>query len=104
MALVQFPSLTPCGRTRREFLWQAGGGFVGTALTYLLAQDAFLSSARGEGPTASPLDPKQPHHPANAQSCIFLFMYGRPSQVDLWDPNPDRANHHGHPVPEIYKD
>ena len=29
--------LTPCGRTRREFLWEAGGGFVGTALTALLA-------------------------------------------------------------------
>ena len=35
-------ALTSCGRTRREFLWQAGGGFVGTALTYLLAQDGFF--------------------------------------------------------------
>ena len=34
-------SPTPCGRTRREFLWEAGGGFVGTALTTLLAGDGF---------------------------------------------------------------
>ena len=35
-----------CGRTRREFLWEAGGGFVGTALTYLLFQDGFFGEAR----------------------------------------------------------
>ena len=35
-------ALTPCGRTRREFLWEAGGGFVGTALAALLAGDGFL--------------------------------------------------------------
>src|SRR5437870_5569284 len=96
--------LTPCGRTRREFLWQAGGGFVGTALTYLLAQDGFLSSARAEGLAASPLDPKQPHYPAKAKSCIFLFMYGGPSQVDLWDPKPELAKHHGKPIPDLDKD
>ena len=27
--------LTPCGQTRREMLWEAGGGFIGTALTFL---------------------------------------------------------------------
>src|SRR5260370_42605375 len=104
MTSVQFPSLTPCGRTRREFFWQAGGGFVGTALTYLLAQDGFLSSAQGAEPPASPLDPKQPHFVAQAKSCIFLFMYGGPSQVDLWDPKPELAKHHGKPIPDLDKD
>ena len=32
------PNRTPCGRTRREFLWQAGGGFAGLALIDLLAR------------------------------------------------------------------
>ena len=36
------PKFTPCGRTRREMLWEAGGGFVGTALTFLLARDGFF--------------------------------------------------------------
>src|SRR5437016_5279582 len=26
------PNRTPCGRTRREFLWEVGGGFAGLAL------------------------------------------------------------------------
>ena len=30
------PNPTPCGRTRREFLWQVGGGFAGLALIDLL--------------------------------------------------------------------
>ena len=28
--------MTPCGRTRREFLWQAGAGFTGLALGQLV--------------------------------------------------------------------
>src|SRR2546430_11189402 len=47
-----------------------------------------LSTCAGST-TASPLDPKQPHYSAKAKSCIFLFMYGGPSQVDLWDPKPE---------------
>src|SRR6266849_2626416 len=104
MATVPLPSLTLCGRTRREFLWQAGGGFVGTALTFLLAQDGFLPSAQAGATTASPLDPKQPHYPAKAKSCIVLFMYGGPSQVDLWDPKPELAKHHGQLIPNLDQD
>ena len=50
MNTIPFRSLTPCGRTRREFLWQAGGGFVGAALTYLLAQDGFFPKALATAP------------------------------------------------------
>ena len=35
---------TPCGRTRREFFWEAAGGFVGTALATLLAEDGFFAA------------------------------------------------------------
>src|SRR5437660_2636681 len=101
---LPLPRLTPCGRTRREFLWQAGGGFVGTALTYLLAQDGFLPRALAGKSDASPLGPRQPNFPAKAKSCIFLFMYGGPSQVDLWDPKPKLAKHHGQPIPNLDKD
>src|SRR6266849_6457023 len=104
MATVPLPSFTLCGRTRREFLWQAGGGFVGTALTFLLAQDGFLPSAYAGTTTASPLDPNQPHYSAKAKSCIFLFMYGGPSQVDLWDPKPELVRLHGQPMPTLDSD
>src|ERR1700728_1016455 len=91
-------ALTPCGRTRREFLWEAGGGFVGTALATLLAGDGFLprpAHAAGHGPALeSPLAPKAPQFPAKAKACIVLFMYGGVSQVDTFDPKPELARYH----------
>src|SRR5437763_7601825 len=86
------PPLTPCGRTRREFLWQAGGGFAGTALTCLLAQDGFFGASVDAAETpgqANPLAPKKPHFEPRAKRCIVLFMYGGVSQVDTWDPKPE---------------
>jgi hypothetical protein len=97
-------ALTSIGGTRREFLWEMGGGFVGTALTYLLAQDGFIAGRADAAQTKSPLAPKAPHFQAKAKSCIFLFMYGGPSQVDTWDPKPELARRHGQPIPNLDKD
>ncbi|MFN6195464.1 MAG: DUF1501 domain-containing protein [Planctomycetota bacterium] len=86
-----------CRRTRREFLWQAGGGFASLGLTDLLTRDGFFArrggvagggSSGGSGEPSGPLAPKAPHHPAKAKACIFLFMYGGPSQVDTFDHKP----------------
>jgi hypothetical protein len=77
-----------CGRTRREFLWQTGAGFTGLALADLLARDGFPGPRGGDEPKAGPLAPKAPHHPPRAKACIFLFMYGGPSQVDTFDYKP----------------
>jgi hypothetical protein len=100
-------SLTPCGRTRREFLWQTGGGFAGTALTYLLARDGFFPCPAAAAETTasdSSLTPKLPHFPARATACICLFMYGGPSQVDTWDPKPELTKHNGEPIPNLEGD
>src|SRR5690606_28055081 len=82
----------PCGRTRREFLWQTGAGFTGLALAGLLGDDGFLASqtvaADGKTPFVSPLAAKQPHFPPKAKSVIFLFMYGGPSAIDTFDYKP----------------
>jgi len=83
------PNPTPCGRSRREFLWQAGGGFAGLALIDLLCREAAAGS--------SPLAPKVPHFPAKAKHCVFLFMNGGPSQVDTFDPKPALTKYHGKP-------
>jgi hypothetical protein len=80
-----------CGRTRREFLWQAGGGFAGVALAGLLGDDFFRSQAvAADGVTklANPLAPKLPYQPAKARSVIFLYMYGGPSHIDTFDYKP----------------
>lgn len=82
------PNRTPCGRSRREFLWQVGGGFAGLALADLVhAQDRAIS----------PLAEKPQHFPAKAKHCVFLFMNGGPSQVDTFDPKPELDKRDGQP-------
>ena len=83
---------TFCGRTRREFLWQVGGGFGAVALTGLLSRDGLLDqrAAANDRPSGfvNPLAPKPPHFEGPAKSVIFLFMYGGPSHVDTFDYKP----------------
>ncbi|MEX2141079.1 MAG: DUF1501 domain-containing protein [Pirellulales bacterium] len=92
-----------CRRTRREFLWQAGGAFTSVALAGLLSADGFLHSqavaADGVTPYKNPLAPKPPHFPAKAKSVIFLFMYGGPSHVDTFDYKPKLFELDGKTVP-----
>ncbi len=82
-----------CGRTRREFLWEIGGGFGSVALAGLLQSDGFLArqsvAADGTTPFRNPIAPKPPAFPAKAKNVIFLFMYGGPSHVDTFDYKPD---------------
>jgi Protein of unknown function (DUF1501) len=90
---------TFCGRTRREFLWQAGGGFAGAALTAMLLEDGFFKASAAEAD--DPLAPKPPHFAAKAKSVICLFMYGGVSQVDTWDPKPELTKNNGKPIPNL---
>ncbi len=70
---------------RREFLYNAGMGLGTVALSALLARDARA---------ATPLAPRQPHHPAKAKRCIFLLMEGGPSHIDSFDPKPKLSELH----------
>ncbi len=92
-----------CGRTRREFLWQAGAGFTSVALAGLLSRDGFFNQpARGAAMAstlANPLAPKPTQIPAKATSVIFLFMYGGPSHVDTFDYKPKLYELDGKTVP-----
>ena len=87
------PRNTFCGRTRREFLWEAGGAFTSVALAGMLSTDDFLGAqtvaADGVSAWKNPLAAKPPHFDGPAKSVIFLFMYGGPSQVDTFDYKPD---------------
>jgi hypothetical protein len=67
------------------------------ALADLLGRDQAQAAATG-GPR-SPLAVRQPHHPARAKRCIFLYMPGGPSQLDLFDPKPVVARYNGKPLP-----
>ncbi len=88
------PNTSPnfsCGRTRRQFLWQAGNGFFGTALTWMLAKDGVQAGETGIGSPGSGLS----HFPAKAKSCIFLYMVGGPSHLDTFDPKPTLKKRNG---------
>ena len=78
--------------TRRQILQQAGAGFGSLALQSLLGADGLLANP-------NPMAPRPPHFAPKAKSVIFLFMYGGPSHVDLFDPKPALAKYHGRPIP-----
>ena len=88
-----------CGRTRREFLWQTGGGFGAAALSSMLLGDGYLSpAAAAEASYRNPLAAKPPHFAPKAKSVIFLFMYGGPSHIDTFDYKPTMTGMDGKTV------
>src|SRR5260221_648128 len=88
-----------CAGSRREFLWQMGAGFTGLALTALLDGDGFFTRQAGAAtPELNPLLPHSPHFLPKAKCCIFLFMYGGPSQMDLFDYKPELQKRDGQTV------
>ena len=94
------PNPTPCGRSRREFLWEVGGGFAGLALIDLLSRDGFFTSRLNAASTReaiNPLAPKAPHFAAKAKHVVFLFMNGAPSHVDTFDYKPALSKFNGSP-------
>ncbi|MEO1618672.1 MAG: DUF1501 domain-containing protein [Planctomycetota bacterium] len=84
-----------CGRTRREFLWQTGGGFGAAALASMLHSDGVIGA---ESPSLNPLSVKPPHFAPKAKSVIFLFMYGGPSHIDTFDYKPKMTGMDGKTV------
>lgn len=81
--------------TRRGFFTSAAGGLGAAALGSLLRDDGvFAASSSGDG-----LVPKAPHFPARAKRCIFIFLAGGTSHVELFDPKPKLAELNGQKVP-----
>ncbi|MFN0119877.1 MAG: DUF1501 domain-containing protein [Blastocatellia bacterium] len=71
--------------TRREFLWQSGGGLGGIALAAMLGEQ----NARAQGGKL--------HHPARAKRVVQFFMAGAASHLDLFDYKPALIKYHGQP-------
>ncbi len=88
---------------RREILTSLGGAFGTLALRGLLGREAAAAETRRASPSAERLnDPsavQSPHFAPRAKAVIFLFMYGGPSHIDLFDPKPVLAQWHGRPIP-----
>ena len=75
--------------SRREFLWNSGGGLGGIALAAMLGKDAL---AEPDGKLGGVL-----HHPPRAKRVVQLFMGGAASHIDLFDYKPALEKHHGEP-------
>lgn len=85
--------------TRRQWLNQTGAGFGSIALASLLRRDGY-----GADRSSSPLVAAKPHYTPRIRSVIFLFMYGGPSHIDLFDPKPTLAKYDGQPIPVFKQD
>lgn len=88
------PTMTERVSSRRDFLWQAGGGLGGIALAQLLGASDLL---------AGPVRPRPErnggrHHKARASRVIQLFMNGGASQMDTFDYKPELARRHGRKI------
>jgi len=77
--------------SRRRFLTSGASGLGTLALASLLNDD---------GAQADDVPPQLAHFAPTAKRCIYLFMEGGPSQMDLFDEKPKLRELDGQPMPE----
>ena len=68
-------------RSRRDFLWNLGGGFAGLAFSQLFSREALASGIQ--------------HHTPKVRRVIQLFMTGGASPMDTFDYKPALEKLHG---------
>ena len=79
---------------RREFLTTAASGLGAIGLGATLDEDGVFAADVSAGTTP------RTHFAPRAKNCIFIFMAGAPSHVDLFDPKPTLAKQDGQPMPD----
>ena len=87
-------------QSRRRFFTSAASGLGLAALASQLQDDGLL--AHDAVVANNPLAPKAPHVTPKAKACIFFFMAGGPSQIDLFDPKPMLNKLNGEKLPESF--
>jgi len=73
--------------SRRNFFTSSASGLGSVALASMLRDDGLLAAPA-------------PHFAPKAKNCIYLFMEGGPSQMDLFDPKPKLNELDGEPMPD----
>ena len=79
--------------SRREMLRASACGFGQVVLAALAGQNVLADTA-----PADQLPSQAPHFSPRAKRIIFLFMWGGPSHVDLFDPKPRLNTESGKPL------
>lgn len=88
--------------TRREFLATSASGLGGIALGSMLSQDGLLNAATASD--TGQFRSLQSNTEAKAKACIFIFMAGAPSQLDLFDHKPKLNELNGQKMPKELTD
>ncbi len=86
---------------RRDFLATSASGLGTLALASLFQADGLLAGPAATGAN-DPLHPRPPHFAPKAKACIFIYMEGAPSQMDLFDPKPKLNELDGQKLPESF--
>jgi len=87
--------------TRRDFLLGGARGVGALAFATLLNREGLLATEANKAALpANPLAPRPPHFAPRAKQCIFIYMEGGVSQIDLFDPKPKLAQLNGQKMPE----
>jgi len=87
-------------QTRRQFFTSTASGVGLAALAGMLRDDG-LMAAESTAAT-NPLSPRTPHFPGKAQHCIFIFLAGGTSHLELFDPKPKLKELDGQAIPESF--
>lgn len=84
--------------TRRTFFAGAAHSVGVAALASLLQQDACANA-----PALDPQQPRPPHFPGPARNCIFIYLLGGTSQIELFDPKPTLNRLDGQRIPDSFR-
>src|SRR5687768_5761642 len=72
-----------CRPSRRSLLKVGGAGLLGLTMPGLLRAGEAMNTARAAGaPALPPIRPR-------ARSVVFLYQFGGPSHIDMFDMKPD---------------
>ena len=83
--------------TRRDFLTSTASGLGLLALASMFRESGLLAA---DAQPTNPFAPSAPHFAPKAKACIFIFMEGAPSQMDLFDPKPRLNELDGEKLPD----
>ena len=86
--------------TRRHFMTTHASGVGGVALASLLGRTAGVAGASSRDARTDPLAPKSPHFAGKAKACIFIYLAGAPSQLELFNPKPKLKEMDGEVLPD----
>ncbi|MCP4848965.1 MAG: DUF1501 domain-containing protein [Verrucomicrobiaceae bacterium] len=82
---------------RRDFLRNFGTSMAGISLSGIFPGERVFGAAPASA-LVNPLAPRPSHFPSKAKACIYLYMYGGPSQMDLFDYKPELQKNDGKEV------